>query len=714
MAEIELTTTASIPANTSLSVTVYEDTDQDGVAENSTSQSIDDGTNTYVLSGFAGGEGNDYWLTIEPSTSDPTTTPSLTEAGIDIPTPLTATATDSEQITVSWNPEDRGIEWGYESDNLTFYANQWGGSSNEGEIDLDGDHFVARDGVTRDITPINNGIALAESGNSGYSTGQTGYIMYSEESVHSRFSDNPPNSNNCDHLIGVVHDGNGWLYDDNGNLHSFTPRETDILVAEVIWGVDDIAKLATPPGSVEGIELGIRSDNLTFYLNQWGGSSNTGELDLDGDHFVTVDGTERSITPINNGIALNEDGTSYEGYIMYSKESVHSRFSANPPNSNNCDHLIGVRHDGNGWLYDDNGNFHSFTPRDTDVLIAELIWGVEDVTKTYQDWYDLEVSINGDSFSAPSSGPDLVVDDISESFEAVYTPDIGGEFEFRVFPPGDLNDRDWWYADPVEYDPELALGEVTWTAGDWDENRDESGVAPEPTGRGDHLTQGYRKGSLTRGLLAYYPLDEGSGSTAGDSALGNDGAINGATWNGSGNIGSDSLSFDGTSDYVGLSNLFDFGDGDFSISAWVKSSALSSSRIVSNYDGSTAHFGLNGSFQTAGQVEFICRDSGSNDIRVSTGDLSDGTWHHVVGVRVGVTGYIYADGAQVDSHTNTATGSVTSGSAPNIGRSPSDAHYYTGDVDDVRVYDRALSPPEISALFELTEPSVVTPGDTLQ
>lgn len=93
MADIDLTTTATIPsASQSITVTVNEDTDGDGVAENSASQVVDDGTNTYTLTGFVGGSGNDYWLDIEPSTSDETTTASLDSAALDVPEIIDAPA----------------------------------------------------------------------------------------------------------------------------------------------------------------------------------------------------------------------------------------------------------------------------------------------------------------------------------------------------------------------------------------------------------------------------------------------------------------------------------------------------------------------------------------------------------------------------------------------------------------------------------------------
>lgn len=65
MTDLTLTTTATVPTNTSIVITVYEDTDGDGVAENSADQSIAGGTNSYTLSGFNGSSGNDIWFEVE-------------------------------------------------------------------------------------------------------------------------------------------------------------------------------------------------------------------------------------------------------------------------------------------------------------------------------------------------------------------------------------------------------------------------------------------------------------------------------------------------------------------------------------------------------------------------------------------------------------------------------------------------------------------------
>lgn len=81
MADIDLTTTVSVPSGTSITVTVYEDVDGDGSAENTASQAIDDGTNTYSLSGFDA-NGGSYWIEAEFDTNDVTKTAELDSAAL--------------------------------------------------------------------------------------------------------------------------------------------------------------------------------------------------------------------------------------------------------------------------------------------------------------------------------------------------------------------------------------------------------------------------------------------------------------------------------------------------------------------------------------------------------------------------------------------------------------------------------------------------------
>ena len=84
MAKVGLVTSASVPDETSLLVTVFEDIDQDGEEENSATQSIHDGVNKYALSGFEVSEGSLYKLKVELETDNIEKSPALSGAGLDL------------------------------------------------------------------------------------------------------------------------------------------------------------------------------------------------------------------------------------------------------------------------------------------------------------------------------------------------------------------------------------------------------------------------------------------------------------------------------------------------------------------------------------------------------------------------------------------------------------------------------------------------------
>ena len=83
-------------------------------------------------------------------------------------------------------------------------------------------------------------------------------------------------------------------------------------------------------------------------------------------------------------------------------------------------------------------------------------------------------------------------------------------------------------------------------------------------------------------------------------------------------------------------------------------------------------------------------------------DVSDRQWHHVAGVYDGSYLHVYIDGVLEDSLV--ATGSIsTNNYKVNIGANPETANYAWMDyIDDVRVYDYALSHEEISYLAGLS------------
>lgn len=264
---------------------------------------------------------------------------------------------------------------------------------------------------------------------------------------------------------------------------------------------------------------------------------------------------------------------------------------------------------------------------------------------------------------------------------------------------------------------------LTWeTEADYATAVDSPGMVADDLG--DHAgaavaADGYHYGSVTRGLVAYYSLDEGSGTTAGDATeLGNDGTITGATWNGSGQVGSDSLSFDGVDDVVTTTSPGVLGSRNRTISFWFRGTNTADGQVGVAYgdpNGTGSRF--TGHFEPSSS-QFAVRVAGGNRAFDTTGvALYDGVWHHVAyllrGTDVSDT-QAFVDTTELPIKSTSAVAIDTLDTNPvRVGASTTDTSYLDGDLDDVRLYDRALSTPERQALASRTQTSPVPVEATL-
>ena len=210
-----------------------------------------------------------------------------------------------------------------------------------------------------------------------------------------------------------------------------------------------------------------------------------------------------------------------------------------------------------------------------------------------------------------------------------------------------------------------------------------------------------------KGLVGYWRFDEETGSTAKDSSpYGNDGTIYGAT-RVRGIIGK-ALSFDGVDDYVEVpdSESLDITD-EITIEVWVKpaidltSDLTTSSWFVYKYQTYYLYYHQNGflSFYTAGT-------SPSETTFPTT--FNANTWYHIVGTFDSNTGTkkLFINGENVKTETG-ITGTI---STTDYNVYISGAYHnrpFNGTIDEVRIYNRALSPGEIRihyAFFKYIKP----------
>ena len=126
---------------------------------------------------------------------------------------------------------------------------------------------------------INNGVAAQDN-----ATG-TGYIMFSQENVFSRFSGNTPNSANSDHLIAIKYISGQWYYDNNNNYYNLDIQSGDLILAEVDFANDQINGLEGTSSDINGIEAGFASGDLSFFADRWNGGNNDGEFTINGTYF---------------------------------------------------------------------------------------------------------------------------------------------------------------------------------------------------------------------------------------------------------------------------------------------------------------------------------------------------------------------------------------------------------------------------------------------
>jgi hypothetical protein len=211
--------------------------------------------------------------------------------------------------------------------------------------------------------------------------------------------------------------------------------------------------------------------------------------------------------------------------------------------------------------------------------------------------------------------------------------------------------------------------------------------------------------SSTANLVALWHFDENSGSIAYDSTdNSNDGMIYGVTNWVNGKLGK-ALSFNGTNNYVNCGDSTDFEFlGDFSVEVWVKHSVNSNQVYMSKWTGAGSGSQWWLGFYNNKACFGVYTTESTPDWRLAWGtDIADGEWHHVVGVRSGTDIYIYQDGALKGSgapySVNIAGNNVAPLTIGNFNGS-SGWWWFNGDVDEVRIWDGALTTDEILYSYE--------------
>jgi glucose/arabinose dehydrogenase/fibronectin type 3 domain-containing protein len=212
------------------------------------------------------------------------------------------------------------------------------------------------------------------------------------------------------------------------------------------------------------------------------------------------------------------------------------------------------------------------------------------------------------------------------------------------------------------------------------------------------------------GLVGAWAFGEGSGTTTAD-ASGNEnvGTLTGASWTTQGRYGN-ALSFNGAGNLVRVASSASLNvTSAMTLSAWIRPTANQSGWRTILQRQPDAYF-LNAS-NSAGPL----RPAGGATLGGNTQYLSGPTanpvnaWSHVALTYDGAALKLYVNGTQVA--TKAATGAIQTTTNPLwIGGNQPYGEYFNGIIDEVRVYDRALTQPDIQA--DMNTSIVPTAPDT--
>jgi len=195
--------------------------------------------------------------------------------------------------------------------------------------------------------------------------------------------------------------------------------------------------------------------------------------------------------------------------------------------------------------------------------------------------------------------------------------------------------------------------------------------------------------------VAHWKMDDGHGDTVTDYAGDNDGTRVGATWRY--RPRERCLSFDGVDDYVDIDNTEDLTDYNFTVSFWLNTDDTRGIRGILT-KGEWSHSGWEITTADGEDFRFVTYPS----ITYTNVDMPMEQWNHwvviVEGDSDGVTSNVYLNGEHKDT-----TVSEDDIDVPYdillMSRRHRDDRRFSGLLDDVRIYDRALSEDERKALM---------------
>jgi hypothetical protein len=193
-------------------------------------------------------------------------------------------------------------------------------------------------------------------------------------------------------------------------------------------------------------------------------------------------------------------------------------------------------------------------------------------------------------------------------------------------------------------------------------------------------------------LVAHWKLDEMEDDIAYDSAAVNDAVVfGGAVWQPEGGHVDGALQLDGIDDYVSTPFVLNPADGPFSVFVWIKGGAPGQV-VFSQISG--ANWLLADPSEGKLQTSLLRSGEGRSAPQplISEFIITDGAWHRVGFVSDASDRILYVDDVEVVRDTQGGLGSSEGGLYIGAGKNLEPVSFFSGLIDDVRIYDRAIIP----------------------
>ena len=254
-------------------------------------------------------------------------------------------------------------------------------------------------------------------------------------------------------------------------------------------------------------------------------------------------------------------------------------------------------------------------------------------------------------------------------------------------------------------DEKVDLADFSRLAQYWHQDELSVDISPATVGDGKVdfqdlavLADYWLKEILPVNLGAYWKLDEEEGIIAKDSVSDNHGTVYGEPlWQPGGGKKGGAIHFDGIDDYVSTDFILDPGDGPFSVFAWIKGGAPGQV-IISQADSTGTGEAWLGMDPLGGNLMTGLAPSPLGRFKPeplsSEFIITDSRWYRIGFVWDGSYRFLYADGIEV-AKDNTAQNPLkpaTGGLHVGAGKSLAAETFFSGLIDDVRIYNRAVSP----------------------